>query len=273
MVDARPHAFDGVAPRYDAAFTDQQLGVWLREIVWRELDCAFATGDTALDLGCGTGADARHLAERGVQVIATDASTGMLDVARHRAELAGLADRISFYRLDLRDVGAIGLPTALTDSEPLAGAYSDFGPLNCLPDRRALATTLARVIRPGGSFVAVVMGSLCPWETFWYAFHGHPRTAIRRFRSGVRSQVGDGIVRVWYPSPRRLRAEFAPVFEHVRTIGVGITLPPSNLGHLIPKAPRLFAATNALDERLRRHRPFNWLNDHYMIVFRRRGTE
>ncbi|HEX7103988.1 MAG TPA: methyltransferase domain-containing protein [Nitrolancea sp.] len=273
MADASSHAFDGVAPRYDAAFTDQQLGRWLREVVWRELDDAFAAGDRVLDLGCGTGEDARHLAERGVQVIATDASSGMLDVARQKAKLARLADRVSFDRLDLGDVGISGFPIPITGSTPLAGAYSNFGPLNCLSDRRDLATSLARVIRPGGSFIAVVMGPFCPWETVRYAFHGHPRTAIRRFRSGVRSRVGGGVVRVWYPSPRTLRDEFAPAFEHVKTLGVGILLPPSDLGHLIPKAPRFFAATNAFDDRLRTHRPFTWLNDHYLIVFRRRGAE
>jgi SAM-dependent methyltransferase len=273
MAEARPHAFDRVAPRYDASFTDQQLGRWLRDVVWRELDLAFAPGDSVLDLGCGTGADARHLAERGVQVIATDASTGMLDVARQKAESAGLTGRIAFDHLDLRDAGVKDLPAALADSVPLAGAYSDFGPLNCLPERRALASSLAHAIRPGGIFIAVVMGPLCPWETLWYALHAHPRTAIRRFRSGVRSQVGDGAVHVWYPSPRTLQAEFAPAFEHVKTLGVGIVLPPSDLGHLIPRAPRLFAAANWLDERLRIHRPFTWLNDHYLVVFRRRGTE
>ena len=273
MADARPHAFDGVAPRYDAAFTDQQLGRWLREVVWRELDLAFSAGDTVLDLGCGTGADARHLAERGVHIIATDVSTGMLDVARHKTEHSGLTDRISFTRLDLREVGRADLPTAITASAPFAGAYSDFGPLNCLGDRRELAARLARMISPGGIFIGVVMGPLCPWETLWYAVHAHPRTAIRRFRSGVRSQVGDGAVQVWYPSPRTLRAEFAADFEHVKTLGVGIVLPPSDFGHLIPKAPRLFAAANGLDARLRAHRPFTWLNDHYLVVFRRRGME
>jgi SAM-dependent methyltransferase len=273
MADAQPHAFDGVAPRYDATFTDQQLGRWLREVVWRELDRAYAPEDTVLDLGCGTGADAHHLAERGVRVIATDASSGMLDIARHKAEIDGRSDRVSFAQLDLRDMGRNELPAIISETAPLTGAFSDFGPLNCLPERRSLASCLARVIRPGGLFIAVVMGPFCPWETLWYALHAHPRTAIRRLRSGVRSQVGAGEVSVWYPSPRALRSEFATGFEHVKTLGVGIALPPSDLGHLIPKAPRLFAAANELDERLRAHRPFTWLNDHYLIVFRRRGTE
>jgi SAM-dependent methyltransferase len=271
---AVPHAFDAIAPRYDASFTDQQLGRWLRAVVWREFEQAFEPGDTVLDLGCGTGEDARFLAERGARVIATDASQGMLDVAQRKADEAGLPGQIAFAQLDLLDLAENRLPAALAESRgALAGAYANFGPLNCLPDRRPLSSAVAQLIRPGGTFIAVVMGPLCPWETGWYLLHGHPRTAIRRLRSGARSHVGDGVVSVWYPSPRRLRAEFAPDFEHVKTVGVGVILPTSDLGHLIPYAPRFFAAANAIDDRIRSTFPFTWLNDHYLSVFTRREVE
>jgi len=273
MVESNPapHAFDAIAPRYDASFTDQQLGRWLREVVWREFERAFQPGDTLLDLGCGTGEDACFLAGRGARIVATDASDGMLDVARRKADESRLPGQISFAQLDLLDLTKNRLPVVLAESRgTLAGAYANFGPLNCLSDRQPLSSAVAQLIRPGGTFIAVVMGPLCPWEIAWYLLHRHPRTAVRRLRSGVRSHVGDGVVSVWYPSPRRLRAEFAPDFEHVKTLGVGVFLPPSDLGHLIPHAPRLFAAVNALDDRLRSTFPFTWLNDHYLSIFKRR---
>ncbi|HEX3722346.1 MAG TPA: methyltransferase domain-containing protein, partial [Nitrolancea sp.] len=254
------HAFDAVAPRYDASFTDQQLGRWLREVVWREFDNVFQPGDSLLDLGCGTGEDACYLAQCGARLVATDASQGMLDVARQKAERSGLSSQISFAQLDLQDLSQSRIPASLTDSGgPFDGGYSNFGPLNCLPDRRQLSAALGRLIRPGGTFIAVVMGPFCPWESGWYLMHGHLRTTIRRMRSGVRSQVGDGMVSVWYPSSRRLKAEFSPDFVYVKTLGVGVFLPPSDLGHLIPKAPRLFSAANALDERVRATIPSPWI--------------
>ena len=266
-----PHAFDAIAPRYDASFTDQQLGRWLREIVWREFERTFQPGDTLLELGCGTGEDACFLAERGARIVATDASQRMIDVAQQKAARAGMSEQISFVELELRDLEEGPLPTTLAVSRGgLAGGYANFGPLNCLPDRRPLSSAVAQLIRPGGIFIAVVMGPLCPWEFAWYLLHGHPRTAARRLRSGVHSRVGEGMVSVWYPSPRRLWTEFAPDFEYVKTLGVGVFLPPSDLGHLIPLVPRLFAAANALDDRLRSRFPFTWLNDHYLSIFKRR---
>ena len=56
---------------------------------------------TALDLGCGEGADAVWLAVRGWQVTAVDISEVALDRARARAAEAGLGDRIDWQRHDL----------------------------------------------------------------------------------------------------------------------------------------------------------------------------
>lgn len=266
------HPFDAVAPGYDAAFTGQPLGRWLRSAVWQAFARAFRAGDAVLDLGCGTGEDACWLAERGVCVTATDAADGMLTVTRAKAAAAGLTAWISFAQLDLNAL-AMTAPPALpvpTPSRRFDGAYANFGPLNCVADRRAFAGALAALIRPGGMFVAVVMGPLCPWEIAWYLAHGHPRTAIRRFRSGFPSRVGDGSIRVWYPSPGRLRAELDPYFRHVETVGIGTLLPPSDLGHLVSRAPRLFAGLNAVDDRMRGSFLWSRLNDHYLSIFQRR---
>jgi SAM-dependent methyltransferase len=273
------HPFDTVAADYDAGFTRRRLGRWLRAAVWEWLDDAFRTGDRVLELGCGTGEDAIWLARRGVQVVATDAAPRMLAVAQRKAAAAGVADRIVFEQLDLSAIGERRLEIRAESISKLQapssalydGAFSNFGALNCLPDRRALAEALARWVRPGGRVVLVVMGPLCPWELAWYLLHGAPRTAFRRLRAGVEAQLGGGAtVRVWYPSPRRLRAEFAPGFRHLETTGIGAFLPPSYLDHLVERWPHLFEALAHLDRRFARIVPWTWLNDHYLVVFERR---
>ena len=55
--------------------------------MWRWLDTAFQPGEQVLELSCGTGEDALHLAEQGVRILATDPSAGMLEVARKVARL------------------------------------------------------------------------------------------------------------------------------------------------------------------------------------------
>lgn len=263
------HPFDVIASEYDTAFTHTRLGRWLRGAVRKWL-AAFQAGDRVLDLGCGTGEDAIWLAQRGVHVTAIDAAPAMLEIAQRKAEAAGVAERLSFLCLDLAEISK-WMPEN-RKVENFDGAFSNFGALNCLPDRRPIAQALARWVRPGGRLVLVVMGPLCPWEVLWHLGHGDVRTALRRFRSGVQARVGDGAtVRVWYPSPRRLRSEFAPHFRHLETLGIGAFLPPTYLSHLVERWPLLFERVAVLDRRLGCVFPWTWLNDHYLMVFERNG--
>ena len=238
--------FSATARSYDAVFTNTRLGRWLREAVWERLGTAFRPGDHVLELGCGTGEDAVWLAQRGVHVLATDASPAMLEVAQRKAEMAGVLERTTFVQLDLAEIRdwklEIGdwrleieqLESPISNLQSLIskydGAFSNFGALNCLPDRRPVAEALAQWVRPGGQVVLVVMGPLCPWEVIWHLGHGEARTAFRRFRSGIEAHTGEDVtVRVWYPTPRRLRADFATHFRHLETAGIGALLPPSYL--------------------------------------------
>ena len=154
------------------------------------------------------------------------------------------------------------------------GAFSNFGALNCLPDRRALAAGLARVVRPGGTLVLVVMGPLCPWEVGWHLLRFAPRTAVRRLRRGAEARVGDppAPVRVWYPTPRRLRAEFDPGFRHRRTVGLGVVLPPPYLARLVDRRPQVLERLSIWDRRLGSRIPGTWLNDHYVLRRERRSA-
>jgi cyclopropane-fatty-acyl-phospholipid synthase len=65
-------------------------------------------GLTVLDIGCGWGGLALTLAqEYGAQVIGITLSTEQLAVARHRADQAGLTDRVRFERADYRQMGQV----------------------------------------------------------------------------------------------------------------------------------------------------------------------
>jgi len=266
-------AFDAAATGYDVAFTDTALGRLLRGEVWKQLDVAFRPGDRVLELGCGTGEDAIHLASRGVAVVATDASDAMLTVARRKVEAAGADDLVTLARLDLRGRDLDARLAELAGGQPFDGAFSDFGALNGMADRRPLARGLADVIRVDGRTVIVVMGPFCPWEVAWHVAHGEPRSAVRRWRRGGVARVGDGQrMRVWYPSPRTLRGEFAPWFDALGARGLGVVLPPTGLCGIVEARPRL-RGTLATAEDLARRLPFAaWLADHHLTVFERRAA-
>lgn len=96
----------------------------------------------ALDLGCGEGADALWLAERGWQVTAIDISRVAIDRA---AKLPG-ADAVTWTCADI------------TATPPEAGAYqlvnAQYFPIQREPDHRTLRGVLAAVA-PGGTLLVV----------------------------------------------------------------------------------------------------------------------
>src|SRR3546814_14596700 len=59
----------------------------MRRTLWEVVHRELPSGSRLLDLGCGTGIDALHFANRGYPVVATDWSPGM--VARTEARIAG----------------------------------------------------------------------------------------------------------------------------------------------------------------------------------------
>ncbi len=92
-MDSRPTPptqayWDVAADSYARDFTTTLIGQKLRAAVWRDLDRAFRPGQKVLELNCGTGLDAVHLAQRKIRVLACDISKGMVEQARRHAEAA-----------------------------------------------------------------------------------------------------------------------------------------------------------------------------------------
>ncbi|MFF3672074.1 FAD-dependent oxidoreductase [Microtetraspora malaysiensis] len=110
-------------------------------------EAAELTPGRALDVGCGEGADAIWLAERGWRVTAADISTTALErAAAHAAAGAGIADRITWTHADLRD------------QPPAEGAYDLVSAqFMHLPGdaRRDLYARLAAAVAPGGILLIV----------------------------------------------------------------------------------------------------------------------
>ena len=102
---------------------------------------------TALDVGCGEGADAIWLAERGWQVTAVDFARTALERGRAHAEALGseVAGRIRWVHADV---------TAELPGDGLDLVSAQFMHLPT-EQRRALFTRLADAVRPGGQLLLV----------------------------------------------------------------------------------------------------------------------
>lgn len=256
-----PAAFDALAATYDDSFTRSALGRLLRDRVQAVLAAEFSAGQRVLELACGTGEDAVWLSARGVRVLATDGSPQMLRVAKSKLTHAGTAGQESAVALlSLQHIAGGALAGSVFD-----GAFSNFGGLNTLACRAELAVGLAKLLNPGGRLVLVVMGPVCPWEIAAFALRGWPKTAFRRWGGPAVAVLGGQKIPVWYPLPRRLRAEFAPYFRHMRTESLGLFLPTSETVGRLARRPGWLRRLNQLEQKFAR-RTAGW-GDHYISVF------
>jgi SAM-dependent methyltransferase len=119
----------------------------------------------ALDLGCGEGADAVWLAQRGWDVVAVDISDTALGRAAQAATDRDVADRIEFVQLDLSD----GFPAGTFDL-----ISSQFLHSTVRLDRQKILANAAAALRPGGLLVIVDHGSAPPWASKLDHHHEFP---------------------------------------------------------------------------------------------------
>jgi trans-aconitate methyltransferase len=133
------------------------------EAIWHEVECggygadlglwvelAARHGGPVLDLGCGTGRVALHLAQRGHQVIAVDRDPELIEQLRERTD--GLP--VETHLADVREFKIAGqVPLALAPMQLL----------QMLPDRTARLACLRRVreaLAPRGRLAAALVEEL-----------------------------------------------------------------------------------------------------------------
>jgi ubiquinone/menaquinone biosynthesis C-methylase UbiE len=258
-------AFDAIAEKFDERF-----GTWLsvaaqRRSVRAALEQAFPPGARLLEIGGGAGEDALWLAQRGRQVLLTDASPLMARIAAAKfGDLPGASAEVCAAE-DLADLAS------RTDT-PFDGAFSNFAALNCVHDLEPFALGLSRLLRPGAPVLLVIFGRHCPGEWLVETLRGRPRNAFRRIAAGDQpARLGGREFTVRYHRRRDFERVMAPWFRPAGRLGVGVFVPPSAAEPWISRHPRLLRTLEALDHGLAG--PLAGLGDHILYRFVRTDVE
>jgi len=254
-------AFDSVAGSYDELFTRTAIGRAQRNQVWRKLLAAFATGSRILELNCGTGEDARFLANRGRSVVACDASMAMIEMAKCREQRGRPLANLEHLHVATEDLAC------LSDRGPFDGAFSNFSGLNCLADLKPVARNLAGLVKPGGRILLCLWSRVCWVEMLWYLFHGQLKKSVRRLSKVATARLGDMTISVSYPSVHSLRVSFSPWFELGSRCAVGLFVPPSYVEKSISKHEKLLGLLEWLDRECADWPILRDAGDHMLLEF------
>lgn len=108
-----------------------------------------------LDVGCGTGENALFLAERGLEVVGIDGAPRAIEKARAKARSRGV--KVLF---EVADALALATPSTPFDTVIDSGLFHVFSD----EDRPRLRDSLARVIRPSGTYLMMCFSEREPGD-------------------------------------------------------------------------------------------------------------
>lgn len=116
------------------------------------------TGKTVLEIGCGIGTDTINFARAGATVTAVELSEESLDIAKQRAKVFGLENRITFYTANAEE---------LPKSVPIKAydiVYS-FGVIHHTPDPRKAIEQMMKYMGPN-SEMRIMVYAKYSWKNF-----------------------------------------------------------------------------------------------------------
>ncbi len=256
-------AFDTYAQTYDDHFTNSLIGKAQREQVYKWLlkFMTFQAGHV-LEVNCGTGEDALWMAKQGANVLATDISTGMVEIAKKKSDNTA----IEFKQLDCKHIGSLKLNTYNL-------IFSNFGGLNCLSkdELKEFETGCSVLQNKNDQLAFVIMSSNCWWEKFYFTLKKNRSTATRRKnRDGVNTVLDGNHFTTYYYSPKEIKELFNLNYNHVSTKPIGFFVPPSYLSGYFKKHKLLFRVLKSLDRIFGNSSFLSNSADHYLIVFKKK---
>lgn len=256
----QPQVFDSYAIDYDDHFTNSLIGKAQREQVRKQLSKVIKSDvKNVLEVNCGTGEDALWFTKKGMKVLATDISEGMIEVAKQKT------NEIDFLQLNCMNIASLAPST-------YDMVFSNFGGLNCLNANELIQFRNAceSIQNKDNRLAFVIMGTQCWWERMYFRLKKDKKKSTRRQdRKGVDTIINDQKFKTWYYSPEYFKELFGDDYVCVTLKPIGLFVPPSYLEPYIEKRKNFLGALRFLDSIF----SFSFLSnfaDHYIIIFKKK---
>ncbi len=251
-------AFDRVGGSIERVAGANPVNAWMRGACRAACLAEFPQGSRLIEIGCGAGADATFLAERGYRILALDVAPAMVEATRERARDAALQGSI-----EVREGRVTDLEPGNGDGAPWDGAYANFS-LTYEPDLRPVAEKVHALLRPGGRFLFTLPNKACLSEALLLLGRGRGDEAAARWR-----EPRWGTVRgIRVPSRAYMVAEVAAILRghfDLRSVrGLPVFLPPPRMYG--PRLEPLRPLLERVDRGLSRRSPWNRLGESTLFV-------
>ena len=261
-------AYDAYARQYDSLLDENRINAYMRQELDAILASSFGPGSRLLELGCGTGDEAIAMAGQGCEVVASDPSPEMIEIATRKVRERGLEGHVRFFAARARDLD--GLSGGPLEGAPFDGAYASFS-LSYEPDLTPVSRALASLLRPAGQCVIAAMNRLCAVEWAAALVGARPALAGRRLRRGTAHKVGAFVTLVYPRTATEMARAFRPAFRLERVRALPVVLPPHYANRALSQWPSLVELFEHADPHLGRLPLLRLLGDHTVLRFRRMG--
>lgn len=195
-------------------------------------------GKRVLEIGCGIGTDTINFARHGADVTAVDLSSQSLELARKRAEVFGLSDRVHFFHGSAEDLASIVPP------QPYDLIYT-FGVIHHTPHPERVVEQMRAYARPGTTIKIMVYNKLS-WKVFWILM-GYGKGQFWRLNELVaqhsEAQTGCPVTYTY------TRAEGRTLIEHS-----GFRMTDAFVDHIFP-----YRIPQYVQYQYVKARPWNWM--------------
>jgi ubiquinone/menaquinone biosynthesis C-methylase UbiE len=255
-------SFDKAALKYDETFTHSEIGKMQRHLVYKQLSKQLDYVKNIFEINCGTGEDAIWLAKQNFNVIATDVSPKMIEVAKGKAT----PGNPNFETTDIKNIATVFA------GQKFDLVFSNFGGLNCLSKHEVekFIWDVKTMLSENGKLVLVIMPKNTLWEQFYFLAKAQFSSIFRRKKELVFVDVDGEKVPTYYYNPKDIVNLAVNDFVLVDQKPIGFFVPPSYLESFFKNKKGLLRFLNSLENGISNCSFLSKHADHYIITLQKR---
>ena len=261
-------AFDSASEEYDFTIGRNYINSWIRRRSIGILLGYTRRDDVLLEVGCGTGKEAIEISKSVREVVATDISSGMVDLLRRKLASSRMPRRVTPVKVGASEIAQV---SGRLPGGKVRVSYSFNGALNCEPKLADFATQLAGLLEPEGLFLCSIRNTLCLSEMVAHAAALQFDKATPRKKQPIMISVGGVDIPSTYYSPGEFAGFFRPHFRVEKLVALPGLLPPAYLSDYYLQARPLAPMIERAELALSGHFPLNRFGDQSFFVFRKNG--